>query len=70
MAGCEDQARYLIAVDEYSVNPVISTAKEKGISAQIVGKIGGERISAVGGFDVSLAGLREKHEGWLKDYMS
>ena len=66
----EDQARYLLAVDEYSVNPIISTAKDKGMAAQIVGKIGGDRISAAGAFDVSLACLREKHEAWLPDFMS
>ena len=66
----EDQARYLLAVDEYSLNPIISTAKDKGMVAQIVGKIGGDRISAAGAFDVSLAGLREKHEAWLPDFMS
>ena len=66
----EDQARYLLAVDEYSLNPIISTAKDKGMAAQIVGKIGGDRISAAGAFDVSLAGLREKHEAWLPDFMS
>jgi len=66
----EDQARYLVAVEENSVNPVISTAKSKGVSAQIVGKVGGDRIKADGGFDVSLKGLREKHEGFLPELMS
>ena len=66
----EDQARYLLAVDEHSVNPVISTAKDKGMLAQIVGKIGGDRVSAAGAFDVSLVGLREKHESWLPKFMS
>ncbi len=66
----EDQGRYLLAVDEYSVNPVISTAKDKGITAQVVGKVGGDRITAAGAFDVSLAGLREKHEGWMPEFMS
>ena len=66
----EDQARYLLAVDEYSVNPILSTAKDKGVRAQIVGKVGGDRITAVGGFDVSLSGLREKHEEWLPRFMS
>ena len=66
----EDQGRYLLAVDEHSVNPVISTAKDKGIIAQVVGKVGGDRITAVGGFDVTLQGLREKHEGWLPEFMS
>lgn len=66
----EDQARYLVAVEENSVNPVISTAKAKGVSAQIVGKVGGDRIKADGGFDVTLAGLREKHEAFLPELMS
>ena len=66
----EDQARYLVAVEENSVNPVISTAKAKGVSAQVVGKVGGDRIKADGGFDVTLAGLREKHEGFLPGLMS
>ena len=66
----EDQGRYLLAVEENSVNPVVSTAHSKGIAAQIVGKVGGDRISAVGAFDVSLEGLRQKHEAWLPNLMS
>ena len=66
----EDQARYLVAVEENSVNPVISTAHSKGVAAQVVGKVGGDRIKADGGFDVSLAGLREKHEAFLPELMS
>ena len=52
----EDQGRYLLSVDQHSVNPIISTAKGKGVSAQIVGKVGGGRINAAGAFDVSLEG--------------
>ncbi len=66
----EDQGRYLVAVETNSVNPVISTAHAKGISAQIVGKVGGDRIIADGAFDVSLAGLRQKHEEWLPNLMN
>jgi phosphoribosylformylglycinamidine synthase len=66
----EDQARYLLAVEENRVNPVVSTAKAKGVSALVVGKVGGDRIKADGGFDVSLAGLREKHEEFLPELMS
>ena len=66
----EDQGRYLLSVDQHSVNPIISTAKGKGVSAQIVGKVGGDRITAAGAFDVSLEGLREKHESWLPEFMS
>ena len=66
----EDQARYLVAVEKNSVNPVVSTAHSKGIAAQIVGKVGGDRLTAMGGFDVSLAGLRQKHEEWMPNLMA
>ncbi len=66
----EDQGRYLLAVEEHSVNPVISTAHSKGIPAQVVGKVGGNRIIADGAFDVTLEGLREKHEAWLPALMN
>ena len=66
----EDQARYLLAVDKNSVNPVVSTAKAKGIPAQVVGKVGGDRIQADGAFDVSLQKLRAANEAWLPNLMN
>lgn len=66
----EDQARYLLCVNEYSVNPVVSTALSKGIPAQIVGKVGGSRIRVDGGFDLSLHDAHMVHENWLPDYMA
>ena len=66
----EDQGRYLLAVEPNSVNPVISTAHTKGVAAQIVGKVGGDRIIAASAFDVSLAELSEKHEAFLPELMS
>ena len=66
----EDQARYLLAVDKNSVNPVIATAKAKGIPAQIVGKVGGDRIAADGAFDVALDELKAANEAWLPNLMS
>ena len=66
----EDQARYLLAVEKNSVNPVLSTAKAKGISAQVVGTINGDRIQADGAFDVPLETLRAANEAWLPNLMS
>jgi len=66
----EDQARYLLAVEENSVNPIVATAKAKGISAQIVGKVGGDRIQAIGAFDVSLEKLQAANEAWLPNLMN
>lgn len=66
----EDQARYLLAVEKNSVNPVLSTATAKGITAQVVGTVGGDRIQAEGAFDVSLEELRNANEAWLPNLMS
>ena len=66
----EDQARYLLAVEENSVNPVVSTARAKGISAQVVGTMTGGRLIADGGFDVNLSDLRKAHEAFLPDLMA
>ena len=66
----EDQARYLLAVEKNSVNPVLSTAKAKGIAAQVVGTVGGDRIQADGAFDVALEKLRAANEAWLPNLMS
>ena len=66
----EDQGRYLLCVDEYSVNPVISTAKSLGIQAVKVGKIGGDRIHCGSGFDISLKDAHMIHEDWLPNYMA
>ncbi|CAM3867679.1 phosphoribosylformylglycinamidine synthase subunit PurL [Litorimonas haliclonae] len=66
----EDQARYLVSVEKNSVNPVVSTAQAKGLTAQVVGTVGGDRIQAAGAFDVTLAGLRQKHEEWLPNLLT
>ncbi len=66
----EDQGRYLLSVEEHSVNPIIATAKAKGIHAEIVGKVGGNRVKAVGGFDVALSDLRAANENWLPNLMA
>jgi len=57
-------------VEKNSVNPVVSTAHSKGIAAQIVGTVGGDRIKADKAFDVSVEGLRQKHEDWLPNLMA
>ena len=66
----EDQGRYLLAVEKYSVNPVISTAHSKGIPAMKIGTVGGTQLSAAGGFDISLRDAHMMYENWLPDYMA
>ncbi len=65
----EDQGRYLLAVDDNSLNPIISTARTLNIPAQKVGVIGGDRLVATGAFDLSLQDTHMQYENWLPAYM-
>jgi phosphoribosylformylglycinamidine synthase subunit PurL len=63
----EDQARYLVAVDNgYTV---LAAAKAAGVPAAIIGQAGGESLAVEGLFALPLATLRDAHEGWLPKYM-
>ncbi|MEP6342576.1 MAG: phosphoribosylformylglycinamidine synthase subunit PurL [Maricaulaceae bacterium] len=66
----EDQARYLMAVEPNSANPILSTAAGSGISVQKIGTVGGERFQIADKVDVSLSKLRSAHENWLPQYMA
>ena len=65
----EDQGRYLVTVDDNSLNPVISTAQSLNIPAQKVGVIGGDRLIMSGAFDLSLQDTHMEYENWLPNYM-
>lgn len=65
----EDQGRYLLAVDNNSLNPIISTARTLNIPAQKVGMVGGDRLIANGAFDLSLQDTHMQYENWLPAYM-
>jgi len=65
----EDQARYLLAVDENSVNPIISTADSKGIKAVRLGTFGGTRMVSNDGLDIELSKIRSTYEAWLPNLM-
>jgi phosphoribosylformylglycinamidine synthase len=63
----EDQARYLVATSD--PDTILAAAGEAGVHASVVGRAGGEALSAPGLFDLPLALLREAHEGWMPAYM-
>jgi len=65
----EDQARYLLAVDPNSVNPILSTADGKGIVAAKIGTFGGTKVSSNDGLDLELSKIRSTYEAWLPDLM-
>ena len=64
----EDQARYLIAVDD--PDPVIAAALTAGVHISIAGAAEGDALSSGELFAIPLEALRAAHEGWLPAYMA
>lgn len=69
-AFAEDQARYLIAVDEASAHLVLAKAAEAGVPALTIGVAGGTDLSLTGAMALSLEELRAANERWLPEFMS
>ncbi len=65
----EDQARYLIAVDEASAHLVIAQAAEADVHAAVIGVAGGTDLSYTG-LSLGIEALRKAHEDWLPNYMA
>ncbi|HVZ29685.1 MAG TPA: phosphoribosylformylglycinamidine synthase subunit PurL [Asticcacaulis sp.] len=68
-AFAEDQARYLIAVDEASAHLVTAQAAEADVPAAVVGVATGTDLTYAG-LCLSLDKLRQANEAWLPDYMA
>lgn len=63
----EDQARYLVGVSDPAA--VLNAAQAAGVPAAVIGKAGGDALSASGLFTLPLARLRQAHEGWMPEYI-
>ncbi|TWB63637.1 phosphoribosylformylglycinamidine synthase subunit PurL [Nitrospirillum viridazoti] len=66
----EDQGRYLVTAAAGDVAAVTDAAKAAGVPVTILGTVGGDAITGLGGGALALADLREVHEGWLPGYMA
>jgi phosphoribosylformylglycinamidine synthase len=65
----EDQGRYLVATTD--PDALIARAQVAGLHASVAGHAGGEALASEDDlFSVSLATLREAHEGWMPAYMA
>jgi len=63
----EDQARYLVAVGDPA--GLLDDAATAGVPAAAIGVTGGDALTVNSGKPISLADLRNAHEGWLPRYM-
>ena len=64
----EDQARYLVTTDD--AETLLGAAEKAGVPASRIGATGGGALTVGGSGTVSVAELREIHEGWLPAYMA
>jgi phosphoribosylformylglycinamidine synthase II len=65
----EDQARYLIAVDEASAHLVVAQAAEAEVPAAVIGVASGTDLSYAG-LSLNIETLRKAHEDWFPAYMA
>ena len=66
----EDQARYLLAVPAAVVAQIAHDAGAAGVIVSDLGHAGGGDVAVTDVLKVSLAELRQAHEGWMPAYMS
>jgi phosphoribosylformylglycinamidine synthase II len=66
----EDQGRYLLAVPKNEAARIVEQAKKTGIVISSLGATGGDMIVLEGAGEISLAKLRDAHEGWFPSFMS
>ncbi|MCH7944157.1 MAG: phosphoribosylformylglycinamidine synthase II, partial [Proteobacteria bacterium] len=66
----EDQGRYVIAVPAAEAGEILKDAARAEIAAIIIGETGGDALTLAGSAPISLAALRDAHEGWLPAYMA
>ncbi|MBX3453455.1 phosphoribosylformylglycinamidine synthase subunit PurL [Ferrovibrio sp.] len=66
----EDQARYLVTCPASQADALLGKAEKAGIPATRLGMTGGQDLTVADQGTISLAELRQAHEGWLPGYMA
>jgi phosphoribosylformylglycinamidine synthase II len=65
----EDQARYLIALPQETLDDLDEAAADAGVPYHVLGRTGGCEVAVKDLFAVDLDDLRAAHEGWMPAYM-
>jgi len=64
----EDQGRYLVTAADPA--PLLAAAEAADVPAESLGTTGGSELTLPGAGPISVARLRQAHEGWLPAYMA
>ena len=65
----EDQGRYVLTTTEQTVEALLGYAEAAAVPLQVIGRTGGTTLQFGGSPAMSIARLREVHEGWFPRYM-
>lgn len=66
----EDQSRYLVAVPESYADMFAANAEGYGVYFQLLGIVGGDRLTIGKTVSLSLQEMRQAHESWFPEYMN
>jgi phosphoribosylformylglycinamidine synthase subunit PurL len=66
----EDQARYVVSCASDQAHILLADATKAGIVAQLIGTTGGNALTLPHDAPISVAQMRNAHEGWFPAYMS
>ena len=66
----EDQGRYLLAVREQDVQPILAAAAAAGVLGRVVGRTGDDALILGDEAPISIDELRATHDSWLPAYMA
>jgi phosphoribosylformylglycinamidine synthase len=66
----EDQGRYVVTLPETAVEALRARAGAAGVAAVLIGRTGGAQLKLGRADGISVARLREAHEGWFPAYMA
>ncbi len=65
----EDQARYIVAVNEELAGLFATNSESSGVSFARIGVFGGERLKINDLMDISVSDMNNAHEAWFPDFM-
>ncbi|MFD0918089.1 phosphoribosylformylglycinamidine synthase subunit PurL [Pseudahrensia aquimaris] len=65
----EDQARYIVAVDDQWADMFAANSEGSGVSFRRIGTVRGDRLTINDLVDIPVADMKDAHEAWFPDFM-
>lgn len=66
----EDQARYVITVEEKMAQFLANNAADAGVQFRVLGNVGGDKLVVKDVLALDVAEMKSAHENWFPDYMA